>query len=348
MVRLDKRLEEIEALVDAGRYFTINRARQYGKTTTLRALNRYLQTEYYVVSMDFQTFGAGEFENENRFALSFGRSFLRLLKRNNQSMSEQLKNQLECFAQILRDEQDNFRLQRLFEVLSDICAESDKRIVLMIDEADSAANNQVFLDFLAQLRAYYIDRDMQPTFWSVILAGVYDVKNLRRKLRDDMEHRLNSPWNIAADFNIDMSFSAEEIAGMLQEYEKDYQTGMDISKMAEMLYDYTSGYPFLVSRLCKLLDEDISANDYLGSKSLAWTRNGFNEAVKLILSEKNTLFESLMGKLSNYPELSDMLKTLLFTGKSIVYNADNLAIDNATMFGFIVNNHGTVAMANRI
>ena len=38
-----------------------------------------------------------------------------------------------------------------------------------------------------------------------------------------MEHRLNSPWNIAADFNIDMSFSAEEIAGMLQEYEKDYQ-----------------------------------------------------------------------------------------------------------------------------
>ena len=152
MVRLDKRLEEIEALVDAGRYFTINRARQYGKTTTLRALNRYLQTEYYVVSMDFQTFGAGEFENENRFALSFGRSFLRLLKRNNQSMSEQLKNQLECFAQILRDEQDNFRLQRLFEVLSDICAESDKRIVLMIDEVDSAANNQVFLDFLAQLR----------------------------------------------------------------------------------------------------------------------------------------------------------------------------------------------------
>lgn len=348
MVSLDNRLEEIKALVDAGRYFTINRARQYGKTTTLRALNRYLQTEYYVVSMDFQTFGAGEFENENRFALSFGRSFMRLLKRNSQSMPEQLKNQLEGFNEILRDEQDNFRLQRLFEVLSDLCAASDRWIVLMIDEVDSAANNQVFLDFLAQLRAYYIDRDMQPTFRSVILAGVYDVKNLRRKLRDDMDHKLNSPWNIAADFNIDMSFSSEEIAGMLQEYEKDYQTGMDISKMSKMLYDYTSGYPFLVSRLCKLLDEEISANDHFGSKSLAWTRNGFNEAVKLILSEKNTLFESLMGKLSNYPELSDMLKTLLFTGKSIVYNADNLAIDNATMFGFIVNNHGTVAIANRI
>ena len=51
----------------------------------------------------------------------------------------------------------------------------------MIDEVDSASNNQVFLDFLAQLRAQYIERDIQPTFRAVILAGVYDVKNLRRK-----------------------------------------------------------------------------------------------------------------------------------------------------------------------
>ena len=46
----------------------------------------------------------------------------------------------------------------------------------MIDEVDSASNNQVFLDFLAQLRAQYIERDIQPTFRAVILAGVYDVR----------------------------------------------------------------------------------------------------------------------------------------------------------------------------
>ena len=91
MVNLDRRLLEIKKLIDAGKYFTINRARQYGKTTTLRALNRYLQKEYYVVSMDFQTFGAGEFENENRFALSFGRTFLRMLKRNQLSWSDELR-----------------------------------------------------------------------------------------------------------------------------------------------------------------------------------------------------------------------------------------------------------------
>lgn len=65
----------------------------------------------------------------------------------------------------------------------------------MIDEVDSATNNQVFLDFLVQLRAYYIDRDVQPTFQSVILTGVYDVMNLKRKIRPDEEHKVNSPWN---------------------------------------------------------------------------------------------------------------------------------------------------------
>lgn len=43
MVNIDGRLKEIKSLVDASKYFTINRARQYGKTTTLMALEDYLQ-----------------------------------------------------------------------------------------------------------------------------------------------------------------------------------------------------------------------------------------------------------------------------------------------------------------
>lgn len=226
MVNLDERLEKIKKMVDAGDYFTINRARQYGKTTTLRALGRYLQGEYYVVSIDFQMLGAGEFETEGTFALSFARLFLRVLKRNLAQMSGELKSAVGNLEKIVREEPGGFRLQWLFDELSDICMAADRPIVLMIDEVDSASNNQVFLDFLAQLRAYYIDRDMQPTFQSVILAGVYDVKNLRRKIRPEEAHKVNSPWNIAADFNIDMSFSAEDIAGMLREYEEDWQTGM--------------------------------------------------------------------------------------------------------------------------
>jgi len=49
----------------------------------------------------------------------------------------------------------------------------------LIDEVDSASNNQVFLDFLALLRECYLDRENRPIFRSVILAGVYDIKNLK-------------------------------------------------------------------------------------------------------------------------------------------------------------------------
>ena len=182
----------------------------------------------------------------------------------------------------------------------------------------------------------------------MILAGVYDVKNLKRKIRREDEHKTNSPWNIAADFNVEMSFSKEDIRGMLKEYEDDHHIGMKLDEMSEALYDYTSGYPFLVSKLCKMMDEEISGKKGFLSKSAAWTREGFHEAVRMLLSEKNTLFDSLIQKLTSYPELNETLKALLFTGRNIAYNADEPSVNMAAMFGFIKEQEGTIAIANRI
>ena len=61
MVDLSERVKEIKKLVDDGKYFTINRARQYGKTTTLDILSLSLSDEYIVINLDFQDIGdAGE------------------------------------------------------------------------------------------------------------------------------------------------------------------------------------------------------------------------------------------------------------------------------------------------
>ena len=132
MVNIDERLKEIKELVDSGKYFTIHKARQYGKTTTLLALEKYLQKEYDVVSLDFQMFGAGEFDNENTFALSFAGSFLQALKRNNASYTVEYTKTIDRLLQIVDEERSNFRLKRLFEYLSDICRVSARKIVLMI------------------------------------------------------------------------------------------------------------------------------------------------------------------------------------------------------------------------
>ena len=346
MVNINGRLQQIRELVDAGKYFTINRARQYGKTTTLRALAEILRDEYYVVLLDFQTFDNEKFSNGNVFSVAFAGSFLRVLRRNCKTMNNEMASVIDEMRKDADYANRYFSLKELFEGLSDICEAADRKIVLMIDEVDSAANNQVFIDFLAQLRAQYLDREFYPGFQSVILAGVYDIKNLKRKLRPEEGHRYNSPWNIAADFSIEMSFSESEIAGMLQEYEIDHRTGMNISKMSELLYAYTAGYPFLVSRICQLMDERV--RDEYENLKLVWTENGFNEAVRILLAEKNPLFESLVGKICDYPELSVMLKTLLFTGRNIAYNPDETSIDMAQMFGFIKNQNGNVVIANRI
>lgn len=71
MVDLTERVKEIKKLVNAKKYFTINRARQYGKTTTLAALDRYLSAQYDVISLDFQDMNEGSFLDENAFVRGF-------------------------------------------------------------------------------------------------------------------------------------------------------------------------------------------------------------------------------------------------------------------------------------
>ena len=343
MVDISGRLEQIKRMIDAGQYFTINRARQYGKTTTLRALAKYLVRDYVVISLDFQLMSHKDFEEEGIFVKAFSEAVLRKAGAEN-AVPAEIRSELQNLIGNVQEA----ALARLFEILSSWCEISEKPIVLIIDEVDSASNNQVFLDFLSQLRGYYIDRDVTPAFQSVILAGVYDIKNIKRKIRSDGEHKNNSPWNIAAKFRVDMSFSRKDIAGMLEEYEQDYRTGMNIADMAELLYEYTSGYPYLVSWLCKCIDEEIAGSTDFPDRESAWTKAGFLEAEKILLSEKNTLFESLVNKLTDYPELKNVLYELLFTGKAIPYNPLNKYIETAEMFGFIKHENGSAVISNRI
>ena len=247
MVNLGSRLAEIKKMIDKGQYFCINRGRQYGKTTTLKALQQYLSDSYIVLGMDFQFMSHSNFENEETFSRAFARELWRRKDIRNY-MSEEIQSQIKELKKI----SSKFSMADLFGVFSEWCEESEKPLILLIDEVDSASNNQVFLDFLAQLRGYYLERNDTSTFQSVILAGVHDVRNLRQKIRSDTEHKHNSPWNIASPFDIDMSFSADDIAGMLNDYENDHHVGMNINEISQLIYDYTSGYPVLVSSICKL------------------------------------------------------------------------------------------------
>lgn len=342
MVRLDDRLGKIKRLyVDRGKYFVINRGRQYGKTTTLRALEEYLKDEYLVVSLDFQGISSEEYRNEYTFTKAFARTFIETLKRQGVSM-ENICNIL------LESKEQRKTLGELFDWLGGICKASSKPVVMMIDEVDSASNNQVFIDFLAQLRGYYLKKESLPTFHSVILAGVYDIKNLKLKIRPSEEHQYNSPWNIAASFDINMSFSVKQIEGMLQEYETDYHTGMDTAFIAEEIFRYTSGYPYLVSAICKTMDERLPEQETFEDTKSIWSRHGIAEAVKLMLKKNVSLFDSMIRQLDEYKELGSVIEKILFQGKLTAFSPAEKYMNLGCMFGFLKEQDGSIVIANRI
>lgn len=306
------------------------------------ALAEYLSADYVVIHMDFQMMSTACFADEQTFAVKFIRQIERYFSRKKERMEG---IDAETFQALLAlKNEDKLSLDALFEGLSEVCETAQKPVVLMIDEVDSASNNQVFIDFLAQLRGYYLNRDEFATFQSVILAGVYDIKNLKSKIRPDAEHQYNSPWNIAASFYVAMNFSAEQIAGMLCEYEADHHTGMNVEAIAEEIYQYTSGYPYLVSAICKIMDEKTAGVD----DSTAWTREGILQAVNYILKADLPLFGSMIKHVNEYPTIKKMLYDILFWGESMAYNLNNRAIGLAGMFGYIREQDGRVQIANRI
>ena len=349
MVDLSERVNQIKKLVDDGKYFTINRARQYGKTTTLNALEHRLSDTYHVISIDFQDYGDETFRSEDSFCRDFTSDFSSLLRQKAGSSSS-LLTAIDQLTSLATDTGTPIRLFTMFTALKQIWDTAEKPLVLIIDEVDSATNNQLFLDFLAALRSHYLKREKNAaykTFQSVILAGVTDVKHLKMPLRSEDQHKVNSPWNIAADFDIDMSLSEEGIRGMLDEYESDHHTGMNTKEIAGIIREYTNGYPYFVSRICQLIDERLVPQPFKDHTE-AWTAYGVDESVKKILSEDNTLFDSVMGKLENMPELKSQLRKILLRGETLAYLPDDEEQKLLRMYGFIYNNHNTVAVMNRI
>ena len=338
MVDISDKLEQIQKLIEKGKYFTINRSRQYGKTTTLAALFRKLKEDYIILRLSFEGAGSDAFQSDKNFVMYFIRSVAKALKFAGQSaeMIEKWKNKADY------EEGDYVDA---FDYLSDkiawLCENSEKDILLFIDEVDKTSDNQIFLNFLGMLRNKYMKRQegMDDTFKSVILAGVYDIKNLKLKLRPEEEKKYNSPWNIAADFNVDMSFSPKEIATMLEDYEANHHTGMDIGEISNALHFYTNGYPYLVSWLCKWIDEQ-------GDK--IWTIEQVKKAQRELLKQRNTLFDDIIKNLANNHELSMLIKRIIYDGDRISYTLANDNVQLGVMFGILTEHEGSIAVSNII
>ena len=333
MVDTESRFKAIEKMIDSGAYFTINRARQYGKTTMLNMIWRKLPNSYLIIDSSFEGVGDSPFESEK----SFAHLFVSLMKE-----ALQLNKANESLITVL-DEFVPSSMAELSKLITRLCQSSPKPVLLLIDEVDKSSNNQLFISFIGMLRELYLMRDKQGmdfTFHSVVLAGVYDIKNLKLKLRPDAEKKYNSPWNIASDFNVDMTFHPEEIAQMLNDYANETHTSVDTKAMGEEIYKYTSGYPYLVSAICKLIDERLDKD---------WTAEGVQKAVKIIAKGENvTLLDDLSKNLENIPELRDFLYSMVVNGQEYTYTMVDPMVKLANMFSYIKENQRGKTMVHNL
>ncbi|MBQ6769698.1 MAG: AAA-like domain-containing protein [Bacteroidales bacterium] len=332
MVNTQKRFESVESLIDKGKYFTINRARQYGKTTTLDAIWRRLSDRYLVIPLSLEGIDSSAYASNAAFVSMFARQ----MKENILTLGP------DDTAVGIWQNSAATSMEDLSVVISHFCNVVEKPVVVTIDEVDKSLDNQLFLDFLGMLRNKYLERNrkgMSSTFYSVVLAGVYDVKNLKLKIRPESEKKYNSPWNIAADFNVDMTFHPEEIAQMLGDYENDMHTGMDIEAISEEIYKYTNGYPFLVSYICKIIDEQFDKE---------WATESVVRAVKKIVQGGSTLMDDLSKNLEHYPDFREFMFQVAVNSEDYAYTLLNPMVNMGNMFSYIQNRNGRVAVHNLV
>jgi hypothetical protein len=348
MMDISAKMEKVDELIDYGDYFTISRPRQYGKTTLLFAIEEKLKNseEYFPIFLNFQGLDQKADVSDGSFSFFVRNLILKNLRISYPILHEKVK-----------EEQVNDTLE-LSNFITQLVHHSDKKIVLLIDEVDASSNYKPFLKFLAVLRAKYLNRFSASdyTFHSVILAGVHDVKSLKYKIKDSEDVQYNSPWNIAIDFKVPMEFNPKEIFPMISEYNEAENVGMNeekINEISEKLYYYTSGYPFLVSRLCQIVAEDIlpkrieNQEKSKEQNTKKWTLEDVEKAIILIQREVNTNFESLIKNLKNNQDLYDLIFDMLMNGKKISYDPYNSVIEKGTIYGFFRQN-GQVKIHNPI
>ena len=335
MADASKKLEQTLKMVEIGEYFIINRPRQYGKTTMLNTLEDVLRArgDYFVFSTSFEGISQSNFDNDGSLAAGFVRI-----------LADSVRYFAPDVTQYMLAEMPNIHsFEDLSNYISRLTFQMNKKVVVLIDEVDQSANNELFVRFLALLRNKYLLRDKIPTFHAVVLAGLHDVKSLKLKLRPNEEQKYNSPWNIATDYKVNMNLQPSEIKPMLEDYCQATGVTMDTEAMSDLLFYHTSGYPFLVSKLCKTIAEEIVPE----KNEKTWTIADMDASVRLILREKNTNFESLIKNLENDEAFYNFVYRIIMEGEIVVFNPHEPLIERGIMHGIFKRN-GQIKIHNRI
>ena len=100
MVDTSKKLAQIEELIDRGKYFTINRARQFGKTTTLDSLFRLLSGKYFIIKISFEGLGEDDYREGRLFLAEFQKILVKRIKTISYDLADFWKSPVLSFGDL--------------------------------------------------------------------------------------------------------------------------------------------------------------------------------------------------------------------------------------------------------
>jgi len=231
--------DEIMTLVDKWRYFILHAPRQTGKTSSLFALQDYInkQGHYKCLYVNVEPAQAARSKVEDGIKA--------IIVELASSASLYLKE--EYFFDHLNTFISYGGYSALKTALSRWCQESDKPVILFMDEIDSLVGDTL-ISVLRQLRAGYAERPHSfPQ--SVILCGVRDVRDYR--IFSDKDQQIitgGSAFNVKAESLTVGDFTQKEIRMLYEEHTQ--ETGQQFEEgIFDLAWDYTRGQPWLVNAL---------------------------------------------------------------------------------------------------
>ena len=323
VVNADK--QDIQTMIDRGRYFSIFAPRQSGKTTFLTETCSQLHDDptYAAIILSFQCYK--DLDKTQFYALIEKALYSQLINR----LREVGCLKFDEIQQFLARHHlfDHISFGQLFEELNRIL--QLKKIVIFIDEFDGIPPAELG-NFLTSLRELYQEYKgkKQKALYSVGLVGI---RNITKLVVGGV-----SPFNIADQITLP-PFTLENIRDLYGQYT--VETNQPFTAAAvQKVHEETAGQPWLVNRLGTILTMDIKPEtvDPIDEPDV-------EKAIQILLKEKNDHFDNLYEKAKLYKET---FVEIVFD--HVKYKPNHEEQSWLEQYGLIKNENGSAVVANNI
>jgi len=317
--------QDIQTMIDRGRYFSIFAPYQSGKTTFFKETGRQLHQDptYIAIILSFQH--CEDLDKTQFYALierSLYNQLIDRLRDVNCEKTEEVQQFLDGFHLT-----DHISFLLLFEELNRLI--QFKKLVIFIDEFDGIPLTEL-KNFLTSLRELYQNYKgvKQKALYSVGLVGI---RNITKLVVGGV-----SPFNIADQVSLP-SFSLENVRHLYTQFTEETNQPF-AAEAVKKVYEETAGQTWLVNRLGTILTMDVKPDtiEPIDEKDV-------EQAIQLLLREKNDHFDNLYEKASLYKET---FVQVVFD--HVKYRPAHKELSWLEQYGLIKDENGNAVVANNI